>query len=253
MVILVRSSDMKKRRRTSPIWDIPSNEFQNLLNTSSSFVDILIKIGLDPYNGNHKTLNHRIKEEHFDISILEKNRKVNRKNHMESLSEKRSYMLSDILVQNSTFCRKSLKSKLIKHKLLLYKCSICNNDGTWLGKTISLHLDHINGINNDNRLENLRFLCPNCHSQTDTYSGKNAKKINSCVDCGVTINNKYTRCSKCSSKQNGINQRKFEISKEDLEILIQNHSMTAIGKMMGVSDNSIRKRCIKLGINFKKR
>ncbi len=67
------------KKRTSPIWNIPPKEFQELLNTSNSFVDILIKIGLDPYNGNHKTLNHRIKEEEFDLSILEENRKKSRK------------------------------------------------------------------------------------------------------------------------------------------------------------------------------
>ena len=50
-----------------------------------------------------------------------------------------------------------------------YKCKECGISEKWNNKPIILHLDHINGINNDNRLENLRFLCPNCHSQTDTY------------------------------------------------------------------------------------
>ncbi len=49
------------------------------------------------------------------------------------------------------------------------------NKGEWLGKSLSLHLDHINGINNDNRLENLRILCPNCHSLKPTHRGKNRK------------------------------------------------------------------------------
>jgi 5-methylcytosine-specific restriction endonuclease McrA len=53
-----------------------------------------------------------------------------------------------------------------------YKCQCCGIS-EWLDKPISLQLDHINGINNDHRIENLRFLCPNCHSQTDTYAGKN--------------------------------------------------------------------------------
>jgi hypothetical protein len=65
-----------------------------------------------------------------------------------------------------------LKKRLIKEKILEYKCAECSRS-KWRGKTISLHLDHINGTPTDHRLENLRFMCPNCHSQTDTYCGKN--------------------------------------------------------------------------------
>ena len=53
-----------------------------------------------------------------------------------------------------------------------YKCQKCGIS-EWLGNPLTLQLDHINGVNNDHRLTNLRFLCPNCHSQTDTYAGKN--------------------------------------------------------------------------------
>lgn len=149
---------MQKRKRTSPIWNIPENEFQDLLNTSSSFVDILIKVGLDPYNGNHKTLNHRIKEGGFDISILEKNRKKNQEMHMKSLHKKKTYSLEDILVENSNYGSHHLKQKLLSKNILENKCYSCNNKGEWCGKKLSLQLDHINGINNDNRLENLRQI-----------------------------------------------------------------------------------------------
>jgi 5-methylcytosine-specific restriction endonuclease McrA len=70
--------------------------------------------------------------------------------------------------------RASIRKTIIKDNLIPYKCNLCEID-SWLGNKISLHLDHINGVNHDNRLENLRFLCPNCHSQTSTYVGKNKK------------------------------------------------------------------------------
>jgi 5-methylcytosine-specific restriction endonuclease McrA len=70
--------------------------------------------------------------------------------------------------------RASIRKIIIKDNLIEYKCLECNIQ-TWNNKSLSLHLDHINGIGNDNRLENLRFLCPNCHSQTETYTGRNKK------------------------------------------------------------------------------
>lgn len=85
--------------------------------------------------------------------------------------------LSEILVENSDYkSRHCLKLRLIKEKVLEYKCGICGNPGSWQNQPLSLQLEHLNGISNDNRIENLMFLCPNCHSQTDTFAGKNKKQ-----------------------------------------------------------------------------
>ena len=83
-----------------------------------------------------------------------------------------------LLCKHSKHNRCVLRRYIITNKLIPYKCSICGIT-EWQGKTLSLELDHINGENNDNRLENLRFLCPNCHSQTDTYGSKNSKPAQS--------------------------------------------------------------------------
>jgi 5-methylcytosine-specific restriction endonuclease McrA len=66
-----------------------------------------------------------------------------------------------------------LKKRLVKEGILEYKCVLCGNDGNHNGLPLTLQLDHINGVNNDHRLNNLRLLCPNCHTQQDTYAGKN--------------------------------------------------------------------------------
>jgi 5-methylcytosine-specific restriction endonuclease McrA len=65
-----------------------------------------------------------------------------------------------------------LNKRLIKENVLENKCSVCNIDN-WNNKPIGLHLDHINGNSTDHTFKNLRLICPNCHSQTETYCGKN--------------------------------------------------------------------------------
>ena len=86
---------------------------------------------------------------------------------------KRKIETKDILVENSTYARHNLKRRLLKENLLQYVCSCCGNKGEYNNIPLVLQLDHINGVNNDHRIENLRFLCPNCHSQQDTYAAKN--------------------------------------------------------------------------------
>lgn len=83
--------------------------------------------------------------------------------------------LPEVLVENSTYHRGNLKNRLIKYGLLENKCSICKCGPDHNGLPLTLVIDHINGIHNDNRIENLRILCPNCHSQTDTFAGRNKK------------------------------------------------------------------------------
>ena len=78
----------------------------------------------------------------------------------------------DVFVQDSTYARHRLKARLLKSGLVPYRCG-CGITDMWNGSPIVLELDHINGVNNDNRIENLRFLCPNCHSQQPTNSAKN--------------------------------------------------------------------------------
>ena len=103
-------------------------------------------------------------------------------NEFKTISEKNhkkgnpKYSLEEILIENSSYTNRTrLKIRLLKEHLIEYKCAICGNKGEWNNQPLTLQLDHINGINNDNRIENLRFLCPNCHSQTETYSGRNKR------------------------------------------------------------------------------
>jgi hypothetical protein len=82
--------------------------------------------------------------------------------------------LEEILVRGSTYRTSALRLRLIAAGLKDSRCEICGVV-EWRGNALSLALDHINGDPTDNRLENLRILCPNCHSQTHTWCGRNAR------------------------------------------------------------------------------
>jgi 5-methylcytosine-specific restriction endonuclease McrA len=71
--------------------------------------------------------------------------------------------------------RGSIKRRLLELGWLTNRCSRCGI-ADWRGRPLTIHVDHINGINDDWRLENLRMLCPNCHSQTPTFSGRNLRQ-----------------------------------------------------------------------------
>lgn len=151
----------------SKIRKIGEKRLQQLLDSSNGYADVLRKVGLKPSGSNPDTLKKIIKEFELDTSKMDKNRKFLAASH-----GFRKGPLKEILTENSSFNRVHLKNRLLKERFLEYKCYKCDLN-EWKGKFISLHLDHINGVNNDNRLGNLRLLCPNCHSQTETYARKN--------------------------------------------------------------------------------
>ena len=162
------------RNKRSLIWKVEKEILAEIVKNSTSITEILNSLGFQNKGRNYETLKSRLTFESIDFSHIPLgfNNNLGRK-FPEGLKE---IPLSEILVENSNYNRFNLKKRLIKQKLLLEVCSSCGLGNVWNGKAISLQLDHINGISNDNRLENLRILCPNCHSQTDNFAGKSRRK-----------------------------------------------------------------------------
>lgn len=155
-----------KRQKRSRVWQIDKIEFAKLVAESLSISEILRKLNL--CHSGFKTVVARIKEDNLDYSHLPIGGATRYYGYT-----KEAIPLSDVLVEHSTYNRYHLKNRLLKEGLLDNKCAICGLEPTWQNKVLVLVLDHENGIRDDSRLFNLRLLCPNCNSQTNTFSGRN--------------------------------------------------------------------------------
>ena len=137
--------------------------------TSTSYRQVLIKLGIESYGGNYRVLKKNIELLQLDTSHMTGQGHMKGKTHSNNTRP-----IEELLVENSNYQSFKLKNRLLKDKIKKHQCECCGIT-EWLEKPTPLELDHINGINTDNRLKNLRLLCPNCHAQTSTYRGKNKK------------------------------------------------------------------------------
>lgn len=215
-----------------------SATFRNIVASCTSYKQILSFFGLKNHGNNFRTVKKRITEEMIDDSHI----------HCGSSGGVRKKIpLEEILVEKSTYTnRDNLKKNLINKGLLKNQCYMCGLSPLWNGKRLVLVLDHINGKNSDNRIENLRLLCPNCNSQTDTFCGRSKRRTYNCV-CGKELkgHGKTGLCHSCLIRKQNLSpqKRKFEISKENLERLVWEKPASRIAEEFHVSGAAIKKRC----------
>ena len=237
---------MSKGLKTSKVYQVSDDEFRIIVANSYSYSDCLRALELGT-NGGSSTdvLKRRIRELNCSIEHF---------NGAKSSGIKNSKPLEEILVENSNYFNTSgLKKRLINANLLEYKCACCGIS-EWQNQPLSLQLDHINGNHTDNRLENLRLLCPNCHSQTETYAGKSAikyiKPTSYCKICGKALKCSTSNlCPECSHKQSQIVERP---DRDTFKQLIRTVPFTTLGVQFGVSDKAISKWCISFNLPHKK-
>lgn len=208
---------------------------------SVNYSDVLRELGIPSWSGS-QWIHIKNRIAHFDIDTAHFTNvprpKNNGKKHFSEVLIKRDRKLGR--TDNKQLRRVCIEAGLA------YKCDICNIPPKWNDKDLVLELDHINGDWSDNRIDNLRFLCPNCHSQTPTY--KKEININECADCGKQISRKANRCKKCagvihSEVMKSIKKTKIEWpSNKDLHKLIKASNKSNVAKQLGVSEAAIRKR-----------
>jgi hypothetical protein len=151
-----------------------NEEFKEAVKTSFSIAQVLQKLNKIPSGGNYKVVKFKIKQLNLDSSHF------TGKGHLKNKTHNWAPKLDDnlIFVEN---CKHNLSTVRIKQRLLVSgklekKCYNCENT-KWLSEEIPLELEHKNGDNKDNRIENLTLLCPNCHALTPTYRGRNKNKV----------------------------------------------------------------------------
>lgn len=213
-------------------------EFKKVVAASKTIREVLCHFGLPGNQGHYNRLFHKTVKEHgIDIS------------HILKFNETRQF-LKKISVEEFFINGKKRDGESIKKKLIELGtpniCAECKISPQWNGKPLVLQVDHINGDHIDNRIENIRLLCPNCHTQTDTWSGRNAKKQHAykhvCKDCeGYKKDTQSDRCVKCEN-QNKKSQTKIDWPPaKEVDALTKKIGFSAAGRQLGVSDNAIRK------------
>lgn len=214
---------------------------------SPSLAQALRRLGLRAAGGNFATLKKLIA--HYGISTqhFDPNWSVSRPGLR--------IPLADILVEGSLYDRRSLKRRLFDTGLKPRRCELCGQGETWRGARMALILDHINGAPTDNRLENLRIVCPNCAATFETHCARKnriEREPRQCALCGhefVPTRDSQRYCSRRCGVRNSIGRRepkpqtrKVERpSYEQLRSELASMSFRAAGRKHGVSDNAVRK------------
>ena len=201
-----------------------------LIINSISLSEILRTLSLDTSSGNFRTLKRKLYDDQINYDHIKNGPGYDIKN---ANFFKKRIPLNDILKENSYFNPIHLKKKLINNGMLQKQCAICHIETIWNSLPLCLQLDHINGCSSDNRIDNLRLLCPNCHSQTSTYAGRNKTKI---------------------KKEKITKPKKYKIiwpTDNDLILMLRNTNYVQVSNLLGISGNAIRKRLRINGYNPK--
>ncbi len=148
-------------------------ELKNAVGSSECWSDVCRMVNVSICTFNFKRIQKLCNEHNIQFTHFEERRKLTFRRN------KPSWLDAEVYCKESRFPRHQLRHRILSDKFIEYNCSSCGNEGMWLEKSLTLEVEHINGINDDHRKENLTWLCPNCHSQTTTYRNNKNRRAGS--------------------------------------------------------------------------
>jgi len=230
------------------------------ITASRTWAETLRRLGYRTAGGNWLTLKKyaarwQIPTDHFDPDGV--------RNEALSKASAGRRPLAEILVRNSSYSRQHLKSRLFAEGLKQRRCEACGQGELWRGDRMALILDHVNGVPDDHRIENLRVLCPNCAATLDTHCVRKNRIVPTprpCPRCGVAFIPSRRRQKYCSRECGSRWERNVPAGPSSLkgrprpgsrrvrrppyaQLLkeIDEAGFAAVGRRYGVSDNAVRK------------
>lgn len=234
-------------------------QIEEAVNNSKSYSDVYRNLGLKINGGSYQWIKKVINKYEIDVShFLTKREWMARMTELSNLNKSINLYDTDDISTGERLQSYKLQG-FLKFKGIPYECNVCNLS-TWMDKPIRLDIDHINGNCADNHINNLQYICPNCHRQKtieliETEKGfrnppkpsrKRDLKHHKCLDCEELIDRKATRCDKCHR----ITTAKISWpEKEELAKMVWNIPTSVLAKQLGVSDSAIGKKCAKMGIS----
>lgn len=218
-------------------------ELEQFVKESTTMNQVLEKVGYDLRGRNQDIVKARLDKYGIDYSHF---------TLFGATPNKRTY--DNVFCEGSTASQHTLRNWYQKY-VPMEKCSICGQLPFWNNAPLTLILDHINGTHNDNRIENLRWVCPNCNQQLPTTGYQKMRTENKehkkylCSKCGKPINKQSTLCKDCYSLEQRVVQWP---SREALKTMIRTETFEGIGRKYKVDGNAVRKWCDKYKLPRKK-